>query len=409
MSVSGGHHTAAPRPQGVPELRAVVFAPWGRDAALVERVLDGTACRVVAVTEPRALCDELRTPDVGVVVVTEEGLAHPDVRCISVALDEAPDWSEVPIIAFVDARRSSGDYVALMELLGPRRNVTVLERPIRPVAFRSVVAMAVRGRRQQLRVRDLLERIGTFNAQLQDRVDTQTAALRRRAEEVEALARALTEAESRERERIAQLLHDDLQQLLYGLKIHLEMLARMDGAHANEFERVDEYVDEAISQTRLLTTELHPPTLDGDGVGAALGWVAEFARSRYNLTVHLDVGRDRALSPDVLALATRIARELLLNVVKHAGTMEVWVRVWCDAEACYLRVRDEGYGADPPEGTVLPEDGAGGTGRGLADIQRRIRLAGGWVEVETRPEQGMTVTVCIPARAEGAKEPAPSV
>ena len=373
----------------VERLRALVLAPSGRDAALVGQVLRGAALDVISLPDPAALCTSVVDDGVGVVVLTEEALAMAGLGSVPDALASAPDWSDLPFILFVDAGWGTGDYLGVMDLLGRNRNLTVLERPIRPVAFRSVVEMAVGGRRQQLRVRDLLARVRGFNDELQARVDAQTAALMERAAEVEALAKALTAAERRERERIAQVLHDDLQQVLYGLKIHVELMAQ-DGADTERARRVEGYVDEAISQTRHLVTDLHPPMLADDGVAAALGWVVDTARERHGLTVHLDVieGIDIP-APDTLALLTRAARELLFNVVKHAGTDEAWVRAWCDAEGCHLEVRDEGEG-------FAERDESAATGLGLAEIEHRVELAGGAVEVDSAPGEGTAVELVLP-------------
>ncbi|WP_420455279.1 sensor histidine kinase [Rubrivirga sp.] len=371
-------------------LAVLVLAPVGRDAALAERALGGTGLDVVSLADAAALCDALRRPDVGAVVLTAEALRLRGIDGVSDVLAGEPDWSEVPFVLFVSEGRSAQDYVRAADLLGSHGATTVLDRPIHAVAFRSVVALAVQSRRQQFRVRDLLARVEGFNAELQRRVDEQTAALRRRADEVEALARSLSEAELKERERIAGVLHDDVQQILYGVKIHVGLLGRDDADEVAE--RIDHYVDEAIVRTRLLATELHPSTLADDGIEAALGWVVDFVSRRHGLTVHLEaIDSPQAPDPETLALVTRVARELLFNVVKHAGVAEAWVRAWCDAEGCHLSVRDEGVGFD-----VSRPAAQAPTGLGLTDLRHRIGVAGGSLEVASAPDTGTTVTVVLP-------------
>ena len=373
-------------------LAALVLTPVGRDVDLVGQVLTDSPFEIVALADAPGLCEAVGRPDVGVAVLTGEALALPGIERLAEALTAEPDWSEVPFVLFVDAGWDARDYLGTASLLGGRRNVTVLERPIHPVAFRSVVALAVEARRQQLRVRDLLDRVSRFNAELQGHVAEQTAALRARAEEVETLARSLSEAELRERERIAQLLHDDIQQTLYGLKIHVGLLAKAAHGADGLGERVERYVDEAINQTRLLATELHPPSLSDDDIGASLGWVAGYARQRYGLTVHLDVTEAAtAPAPDTRSLLMRVARELLLNVVKHAGTGEAWVTAWCDAEGCHLSVRDEGRGFGVGSGAP--------TGLGLTELRHRLDLSGGALAVDSVLGDGTRVTATLPLEA----------
>ena len=380
-------------------LRVLVRTGGARDVALVAEVAGGAGVRVEAADD----ADGLVGDDVGVVLVTEAALGRGGAAALGRALARQPPWSELPVLLFVGPGRRAADALRAAGRLGPRANVTVLERPVRRAALATAVGAALRARRTQLEVRDLLGRLTALNDGLQDRVDAQTAALRERADEVEALARDLTRAERRERERIAQLLHDDLQQLLYGLKIHLDPLA--SGAAPPtppRLQKVAGWVDDAIEQTRLLTTDLHPPTLAGDGLGPALGWVADFARRRHGMTVHLDVTDEAVVpDPDLMALVTRAAKELLFNVVKHAGVREAWVSAWCDAEGCHVDVRDEGAGF--PRDGATDGAGRGGTGRGLADLRDRVRLLGGRVEVSSG-RGGSRVTVVLPAEAEGGAD-----
>ena len=374
-----------PDPRPAP-LRALVLSR-ARDAALVAGVLDGADLRV----EPADPADGgLTSDDVGLILATEEAVAGGGGAALARALAGQAGWSELPVLLFVGGRRRPADVARLVAALGPRANVTVLERPLRRAALETVVRSALRARRTQLEVRDLLGQLRAANDGLERRVEAQTARLRERADQVEALAVELTRAERRERERIAQLLHDDLQQLLYGLKLHVDRLASgADGPAPPGLARVGGLVEEAIDHTRLLTTDLHPPVLAGDGLGPALGWVADFARRRHGMTVHLDV-IDEVEAPDAdrLALLTRATKELLFNVVKHAGVREAWVSAWCDAEGCHVDVRDEGTG--------FGHDGRGGTGRGLADIRDRVRLLGGHVDVAPGTNGGSRVTVVVP-------------
>ena len=387
MDIPQAHPASSLLPPDGGRLTVLVLAPIGRDAELVARTLRETHLDVRSVPDARGLCDTLGRSEVGAVVLTAEALRLPGLGAVAEALAGEPDWSEIPFVLFVGGRWGARDYLGVMNLLGERRAVTVLERPVRPVAFRSVMALAASSRRQQFRVRDLLARVEGFNAELQRRVDEQTASLRQRAHEVEALARSLSEAELRERERIAQILHDDVQQILYGVRIQVGVLGREAG-RAEAAERIGRYVDEAITQTRLLATELHPSTLPDDGIAAALGWVADFIYSRHGLTVHLDVidGVD-APEPENLALLTRAARELLFNVVKHAGTDEAWLRAWCDAEGCHLAVRDEGSGFSSAE--------AAPTGLGLTDLRHRLGMAGGRLTID-EAQGSTTVTAVLP-------------
>ncbi|WP_412062534.1 sensor histidine kinase [Rubrivirga sp. IMCC45206] len=364
-------------------LVVVVLAPVGRDAALATHVL-GDAVPVVLVQDAAGLAEAVGRPDLGAVVLTTEALAVPGV-VEGLSRADRPAWSEIPVVLFVDDDQKADRYLAAADRFGPGVHLTLMTRPIGAAAFRSVVALALRGRRQQLRVRDLLQRLGQFTDELEARVDAQTAQLRERADEARALARALSRAEDRERERVAQLLHDDLQQVLVGLKMHVSLLGT-PGATADLPQRIAGFADEAITQTRNLSADLGPPSLDAEGLGGALRWVADDAEHRYGLVVHLDVVDDPAPPAAARAMLTRAARELLLNVVKHADSGEAWVRTWCEDDECRLEVRDRGAGAPDTERT----------GRGLGDLRRRATLLGGEVEVRSERGVGTAVRISVP-------------
>lgn len=364
-----------------------VLAPAGRDAALVAQALDGVDVGVLPAGSPRELAALLGRDDIGAVVVTQEALGMPEVEAVGAALAGEPDWSDVPFVLFGDSGWGTREYLATMNLLGATRNLTVLDRPVRLVAFRSVVALAVQGRRQQLAVRDLLHEVGTLNGQLHRRVAEQTVALRNRAERIEALARAVSSAERHERERISQLLHDDVQQILFGLRIQIGLIDGADGVNREAADRSEEYVVEAMDKVRELAFDLHTITVPAGGVAEALEAVADTARERYGIAVHLDVDEGMTVNDAlVLEALTRVAREGLLNVAKHAGTGEAWVRAWCTPAACSLVVRDEGAGRSAGEGSGL----------GLRGLRDRLGLFGGSLTVRPSEGDGHTIEATIP-------------
>ncbi|MFW6331524.1 MAG: histidine kinase, partial [Gemmatimonadota bacterium] len=103
------------------------------------------------------------------------------------------------------------------------------------------------------------------------------AALEQRARQLQAMTLELTQAEQRERHRLAQLLHDHLQQLLVGAKFRVGMLrSRADDEQEvrDGAREVDHLLDESIQASRSLTYELSPPVLYEQGLPACLEWLA---------------------------------------------------------------------------------------------------------------------------------------
>ena len=221
-------------------------------------------------------------------------------------------------------------------------------------------------------------------------------ALRDSRDRLRALAGELTLAEHRERRRIAQILHDHLQQLLVAAKVRLTVLGRAaDGGTSQAATDIAGLVEESLTVSRSLTAELSPPILSEAGVTPALAWLAHWMGEKHGLVVEL-VGEPDVFpgAGDVRVLLYEAVRELLFNVVKHAQVKTATVRVQqAPEDQVQVVVEDCGVGFDPP--TVTPVGAAGG-GFGLFSIRERLELVGGRLEVASAPGQGSRFTLTAP-------------
>lgn len=221
-----------------------------------------------------------------------------------------------------------------------------------------------------------------------------------RTQQVRSLASDLVVAEQRERARISQLLHDELQQQLYAL----QMLARNALARAGAEEPLEALLRElyelsktSLTTTRTLVSELSPAVLKTDGLGAALVWLAEHMQGRHNLNVTLTGARRLPALPEALGvLVFGCVQELLFNVVKHAGVARAGVTVRSLGDRLLLEVWDEGRGFAAPPEAVLNNPERGGGGFGLGSVRRRLEPFGGSVLFASVPGAGTRVTLEVP-------------
>ncbi len=215
---------------------------------------------------------------------------------------------------------------------------------------------------------------------------------RRAATDLRALSAQLTMTEERERQLLAQELHDNLGQLLAVIKIKLTSLAA--GALQPAVNQIVELVDQADQSARMITRELSPPILRTLGLASALEWLAEEMSRMYGLTVH--VGNERCTRPlieGVQAVLYRSARELLINVAKHAGVSEANLDFICDDSQLILVVSDDGCGFDAPG---FRNASPGQRSFGLSSIRERITNIGGDMDIDSHPDQGTTITLTLP-------------
>ncbi len=218
-----------------------------------------------------------------------------------------------------------------------------------------------------------------LNAQLKERTDLAEA----RARQLQTLAMELIESEERERRRISELLHDDLQQLLSAALIQLDVTR--DAGSAHELDFVRRLLGESISVTRSLAHELSPAVLYHSGLVAGLNWLARQMDEKFGLNVRLDVHLERRLdfSPDQVFIY-RAVQELLFNAVKHSTVKRARVALALVGEVLRITVSDQGCGFD----ANALESGRKEAGLGLIRLRERSNFLGGRLEIESAPGKG---------------------
>ncbi|MFA9477755.1 response regulator [Phycisphaerales bacterium AB-hyl4] len=224
--------------------------------------------------------------------------------------------------------------------------------------------------------------------------------LEQRAEQLRRLAMELAQTEHRERRRLAQLLHDNLQQLLVAIQLQVDGLPHEADRprFLKQIQHVQNLVSEASEASRSLTGQLSPPLLYEVGLVAALRWLARQMLKNHNLKIHLQTD-DQIEVPDEATRVTLFegARELLLNVAKHAQAGEAWVRVEQTEQQVRLTVEDHGAGYESGQ----PARESDPSGFGLANIRERMQWLGGSMHEASAPGEG-TRTVL-----EAPRQPAP--
>jgi DNA-binding NarL/FixJ family response regulator len=260
--------------------------------------------------------------------------------------------------------------------------------------------LLVRSIRYAMERKQAERELKTLNETLEQRVAERTAVATHRAAQLQVLALELTRTEHRERRRLANILHDHLQQLLYAARLSLGSLRRCTHAEplcAEVLARADDLLNQSIDVSRSLTVELSPPILYEAGLAAALEWLGRHMQETCGLTVQVDAdSQANPESEDLGILLFEAARELLFNVMKHAHTGAAQVRMRATPRGdVQLVVSDEGSGLNSAK---LKTERATNAGFGLFSIRERLELLGGSLTLEGAPDQGTRVTVSVSRR-----------
>jgi len=232
--------------------------------------------------------------------------------------------------------------------------------------------------------------------------------LQRRAQQLQQMELELCRVEQRERRRMAQLLHDNLQQLLVGAKFNLSLLANRVSAAENRdgaLEVID-IIDEVISHSRALTAELYPAILYEGSLEQSFGWIKNHAARLHGLDVSVSIPTDnRVIMPDSMRFSVFNAiLELLLNVAKHSGVKKADIDVAMTAgDTLAVTVSDSGRGFAALESEQKEESL---DKFGLFSLRERISYLGGSVDIASRPGSGCTVKISLPINLQSeATEP----
>ncbi|MEN6498428.1 MAG: response regulator [Thermoguttaceae bacterium] len=243
------------------------------------------------------------------------------------------------------------------------------------------------------------EELQRLNETLEQRVVERTALAEQRAGQLRRLAAELTQAEERERHRLARVLHDQLQQILVAARVRLSIL-RHHAEDSRLFPMVgpiDDLLHQAIGESQSLTVALSPPVLYDRGLVGGLEWLARQTQDTHRLSVTLEAAPEAEPEElDTRVLLFQAVRELLLNIVKHAQATRVRIELKRQGEErLSLCVADDGVGFDATELQRQEKPG----GFGLFSIRERLELVDGRLEIDSAPGQGACMRIDIPRRS----------
>ena len=217
--------------------------------------------------------------------------------------------------------------------------------------------------------------------------------LKEREQVLRSLSNAMAEERADERTQIAAYLHDDLAQILFRLSIQVDvarkLLEKGETAEVMEqLEKIRESKQDTSDRVRALIRDLHRSPLGAKGLGEALESFTDEVGRDSGVNFHRDIA-DIDLPAPIALLVYHIAREGLMNALKHARATDMWITVHESGEFIELQLRDNGAGFDA--------DAPGPEGHfGMAMMRERAQVGGGTFDVTSAPGAGATITVRFP-------------
>ncbi|MCB0260296.1 MAG: PAS domain S-box protein [Calditrichaeota bacterium] len=301
------------------------------------------------------------------------------------------DGTQLPIEAFSQRILVNGDPILMSVVLDLTESIAVDEALRRSeTQYRQ---LAENLEKQVARRTDKLHSVNQqLHQEIRERIEIEKD-LKNSRERLRKLSIHQEAVRERERTRIARNIHDDLGQILSGMKMEMNWLktqGRLPEPAAAKIESITALLKEAIRHVRKISQDLRPSVLDNLGLCAAISWQAAEFQQRSGIECGV------SFTPDDIAVAEaykvalfRIFQQTLTNIYQHAQATRVEIDLIQHLDSLCLNIKDNGIG-------IHEEDLSNPASFGLTSIRERVSSLNGYVDITGEPGKGTRITVCIP-------------
>lgn len=200
---------------------------------------------------------------------------------------------------------------------------------------------------------------------------------------------AMIEGQEKERQRIANDLHDDLGGLMATVKLHFNALK--DNQTPELFDKTTTLLDDAYQKIRAIAHAKNSGVIAKQGLLIAVQNMAQ--KISASNQIHVDVvdhGLEHRLENSLELTIFRIIQELITNVIKHAEATEATIHLTNHEETLNIMIEDNGKGFNPKQVTKKHK------GMGISSIDKRVEHLNGTMTIESEPKKGTTIIIDIP-------------
>jgi signal transduction histidine kinase len=199
----------------------------------------------------------------------------------------------------------------------------------------------------------------------------------------------MIEGQEKERQRIANDLHDDLGSLIANVKLHFNALQVKE--NPGLFDKTNLLIEEAYQKVRTVAHAKNSGVIAKQGLLIAVQNMADKISTANKIQIEvIDHGLEERLENNLELSIFRMIQELTTNVIKHAHATEATLHLTHHEDSLNIMVEDNGVGFNPSQVTKT------NAGMGISSIDKRVSHLGGSMTIESEPNKGTTVIIDIP-------------
>lgn len=388
-----------PETEGDSRHPVLIHAPYGKDAGLIRNELQTAGFPAATCLTVEELCVRIGA-GAGAALIADEALVPHAIELLTRYLKDQPPWSDFPLLVMTAGGAATGASRHRLHLIEPLANVTLLERPLRPETLLSTVRAALRARRRQYQLRDLLSELADNNGALKQANGELTRA-------------------NRELEEFAYVASHDLQEPLRMINIYTQLIVNKTGKEDANLSQYAGFIEQGVTRMERLIRDLltFSRTVNtGSGLSEGLHAGADLAISLSEATglLHTPILENEAVIhagrlPRVRGDSRQLAhvfQNLISNSIKYRKKTEP-PRIDISARECegewITAVHDNGIGFDQQYADRifglfkrLHKDEYPGTGLGLAICRRIVERYGGRMWATSNGGSGSTFYFALP-------------
>jgi len=365
----------------------LILAPTGADALNVRALLANAGLNPRICQSLDEVCAQL-SEGAGALLIAEEALRASGIQTLTERLQKQPSWSDIPLVVITTGGDTTNSSIRAYNAFGPSVNLTLVERPFRAITLISTIGAALRSRRRQYEIRDLL-------GQLEEKVSERTVRLEQTISELEAFSYS-----------VSHDLRAPLRAMRGYSEVLIEEYAPKLDAHGAEYikriltasERLDRLVQDILRYSRCAREKIQCGPVDLEAlINQVVAEYPEFQQPNAEVIIAGPILQVWGHAPSL----SQVVSNLLGNAVKFVRPGRApKIKIWTEPAGSRVRVffNDNGIGIEQENFEKIfriferlsSASDYEGTGIGLAIVAKAVERMGGKVGLDSVVGRGST-------------------